>query len=272
MRRFVVVVAMSLGTGCALEPGHGFGTITGASLSARLTPGPARDLGGGAILTNLGHRVTLRSAHLTLGPVQLQSLGASGGGSGAVFDPASPPPGYSLCHSGHCHSDSGELVSYEEIQAELAGGGAAGYRAEATFGAVGEVDLLAAGPRALGEPAPSRELPETTLVRAVVQVERVALEGEVELAEPSAGEPRAELVVSLPFDGALTAAISRPVDRDHPAELDVEVAITLDGTVFDDLPFDRLSERGRVALETTTASAAETLITHVAAAALSASL
>jgi len=38
------------------------------------------------------------------------------------FDPADPPEGYSLCHNGHCHADSGELVDYEDISAELAGG------------------------------------------------------------------------------------------------------------------------------------------------------
>ena len=36
-----------------------------------------------------------------------------------VFDPTNPPPGYSLCHNGHCHHDSGELVDYEDIQLEL---------------------------------------------------------------------------------------------------------------------------------------------------------
>lgn len=35
-----------------------------------------------------------------------------------IFDPANPPPGYSLCHNGHCHADSGELVDYETIMLE----------------------------------------------------------------------------------------------------------------------------------------------------------
>ena len=35
-----------------------------------------------------------------------------------------PPPGYSLCHGGHCHTTDGGIESYEEIEAKLAGGGA----------------------------------------------------------------------------------------------------------------------------------------------------
>ena len=37
--------------------------------------------------------------------------------------PGKPPPGYTLCHNGHCHHPSGRLVPYAEIEAELAGGG-----------------------------------------------------------------------------------------------------------------------------------------------------
>jgi hypothetical protein len=43
------------------------------------------------------------------------------------FDPAKPPPGYTLCHGGHCHATDGRLVDYADIQAELlgeSGGGA----------------------------------------------------------------------------------------------------------------------------------------------------
>lgn len=46
-----------------------------------------------------------------------QDLATDGGTD--TFDPADPPAGYSLCHNGHCHADSGELVDYEDIQAEL---------------------------------------------------------------------------------------------------------------------------------------------------------
>ena len=48
--------------------------------------------------------------------VVLAAQGAAG------FDPANPPEGYSLCHNGHCHSDSGALVDYEDIALEMAGG------------------------------------------------------------------------------------------------------------------------------------------------------
>ena len=36
-----------------------------------------------------------------------------------LFDPQNPPPGYGLCHNGHCHNEDNELIDYEDIQEEL---------------------------------------------------------------------------------------------------------------------------------------------------------
>jgi hypothetical protein len=55
--------------------------------------------------------------------VRLAETQTTSGGSGASFDPASPPPGYTLCHNGHCHSEGGDLVSYEDVREELNNGG-----------------------------------------------------------------------------------------------------------------------------------------------------
>jgi hypothetical protein len=46
--------------------------------------------------------------------------------SALSFDPANPPPGYTLCHNGHCHAADGRLVDYADIAAELAGGATSG--------------------------------------------------------------------------------------------------------------------------------------------------
>jgi hypothetical protein len=36
-------------------------------------------------------------------------------GTSTGFDPADPPPGFGLCHNGHCHADGGSLVAYEDV-------------------------------------------------------------------------------------------------------------------------------------------------------------
>jgi len=46
----------------------------------------------------------------------------TGQGGGGELDPANPPPGFSLCHNGHCHAADGRLVPYAEVVAESAGG------------------------------------------------------------------------------------------------------------------------------------------------------
>ncbi|MEO1268057.1 MAG: FKBP-type peptidyl-prolyl cis-trans isomerase [Myxococcota bacterium] len=38
---------------------------------------------------------------------------------GPVFDPANPPKGYSRCHRGHCHHESGKVASYATIMKEM---------------------------------------------------------------------------------------------------------------------------------------------------------
>jgi len=68
------------------------------------------------------YRIALTELEITV-----DSLTFVAGESAALaFDPADPPAGYSLCHSGHCHSDDGRLVDYADIAAELAGGGSSG--------------------------------------------------------------------------------------------------------------------------------------------------
>src|SRR5688572_4227131 len=120
-----LVLLLGIGTlACTFEDGHGFSTVDRASLEARLEPGVARDLGNHTVLTDVGYQVHLDSATLEVDEVALEELVGGGASGGTSFDPANPPPGYSLCHGGHCHADDGRLVEYAEIEAELAGGGA----------------------------------------------------------------------------------------------------------------------------------------------------
>lgn len=116
---FIVTAVALLGSACTFEPGAPWGWI-----DAQLQIEEIADSGD----------ITITDQQLHVATIQLRAAGSSGG-SVADFDPANPPPGYSLCHQGHCHSDDGRTVSYEEIRA-----GAGAGTTSATNVATAEVD------------------------------------------------------------------------------------------------------------------------------------
>lgn len=259
-RQLSIFVGLIGSSGCAIEPGHGFATIEDASISAALVPGAARDLGEDTILTNLGYQVKLTSASLSIDRAELQTLEDGGSGGAGDFDPANPPPGYSLCHSGHCHHESGRLVPYAEIQAELAGGGAPAYRPVAIFPIAKSFDLLRGELWTVDEVEPSRELPKTSIARAVVRVGSIALAGRVRAGPESIDAPfEAELLLS----GVMVRTLATAIDRHGKKTLDVVVSVELGGEVFDDLPFGELLQSDRIILSTQTTTAAEILAEHL---------
>ncbi|MFP2932804.1 hypothetical protein ACLESO_48200, partial [Pyxidicoccus sp. 3LG] len=131
-------------SGCALEAGEGFAVLE-PTVSAAYAPVPSREAGNGFQQLASDFQVRVDAATLGTSHVELLSAGSSGGGGGGggTFDPANPPPGYSLCHGGHCHRDDGALVDYEDIQAELDGGGGSGATTVAALHVDAELDLLA---------------------------------------------------------------------------------------------------------------------------------
>lgn len=122
-KALALVSALML-AGCTFQPGVAFGTLENAMFTARFAPAASRLDPQGRLKTDTGYRIRIDSLQLVAQRLDVQS-NSGGGGSSAVFDPANPPPRYSLCHGGHCHRDDGALVSYEEIEAELSGGTAA---------------------------------------------------------------------------------------------------------------------------------------------------
>lgn len=209
--------------GCAFGPGTGFATLRGAELVAAFVPGEARDLGGDVVLTDQGFEVRLDRFEVDADGIELLEL--EGGVAGA-FDPADPPPGYSLCHGGHCHADDGALVSYAEIEAELAGDGAA-LVPIVSFPLDG-LDLLA-GVEAELRPRPGPELPEARITIVRLLASAVRLEGEVAGVGP--------LVVDLPL-GPVDGGTELVVDRSAPAALRLAIGWTVDGTLLDGIDLD----------------------------------
>ncbi len=105
-----------LATGCAFEAGDPWGEVRPA-LTVRFAPSDGRLTDEGWLKTTSSYGVEIHTLRVTIDHLALEM--AAGGADAAIFDPANPPPGYSLCHNGHCHADSGALVAYEDIAAEM---------------------------------------------------------------------------------------------------------------------------------------------------------
>lgn len=222
--RALLIVAVLGASGCTFEPGRGFGSVRAWSLGFGLEAGAARDLGDGWVLTAEGHEVHLASLEVEVGEVAIERLS----GGAASFDPANPPEGYTICHSGHCDSVDGRLVPYAEIEAELAGGGA-------SFVASASAALEDA--LALGEwvdfPAPI-ELVEGDLRR--VRLGLVGLVGEgtwrPRLGGGGLGEGQ-DFRIAWQGSADWTAAVDLPLDRDHDPWITLTIDAGPEGQWFD---------------------------------------
>ncbi|MGD8863920.1 MAG: hypothetical protein PVI30_28150 [Myxococcales bacterium] len=249
-------LVLALLSACALDAGSGFATLGEGELQVELSPGPARDLGDGRLLTDLGYEVTLERAELEVDAVRLSELSGGGGGGDVSFDPANPPPGYSLCHGGHCHADDGSLPSYEEVQAALAGGEAQ-LQTLVSVSLRRTLSLLPGETVALADYEPSRELPEGSLDRLDVALTGLSLRGDVR--GPGLSGP-VELRVSLALQEVLGEPLAISLDRDGPAILTPRVGIRLDGSLFDGLDFAALRENDGVAIDDPDSAAATRLL------------
>jgi hypothetical protein len=240
------IAAVAALGGCTFEDGKGFATLQSASLSAHFEPGPARDLGNGVVVTSQGYQVALTRAVLAVEALTLDEL-REGSASGGSFDPAHPPPGYSLCHGGHCHADDGRLVDYAEIEAELARGGAR-FEPVARLPAARGFDLLAGQTAVLDVVEPSRELPQARITQLSLRVDRLELEGSVTggPAGGGLGQSSAALVVELPIASTIDAGMSLAIDRDEPGAFSLVAALAVDGTLFDSIDFAPLQNASRI--------------------------
>jgi hypothetical protein len=117
-----IVVALAL-SGCGFSPGSYWAQLH-TDLEATFAPRPSRLDAEDRLLTPSSYALRIDDLRLAFDALVVRL--ATSGAETATFDPADPPPGYSLCHNGHCHADDGRLVDYETIAAELAVGGAGG--------------------------------------------------------------------------------------------------------------------------------------------------
>jgi hypothetical protein len=184
---------------CAFDDGRGYAHLERFTVTGDLD-GPA------SVTTDLGYEIAIEQASIKVGQLELQEVITSGSGAGGTFDPANPPPGYGLCHADHCHHESGELHSYDEIRTALASGGAKTAHTIVS-GTVGTVNLLGGDPREPESWTPSAELPAASLDRVRVELRRLKIVGTVRggPARTGLGSELRELSIDVALDGSLAA-------------------------------------------------------------------
>jgi hypothetical protein len=211
-------------SGCTFAPGQPFGVLEPTLRAAWTVPGDRLTSDGWARL-NTDFQVRVTEARFAPGPLSVFAKVDQAAG----FDPQNPPPGYSNCHAGHCHSDDGRLVPYEEI----ASGAGAPRAPVVVLRDPGELTLPAEV--ALGC-APQCELGFTTLARVAAPLAALRLSGEVR-----DGRSEARFSGARPFSVTAAAELSGrlelPLDGSAPPEIDWRLSAEPGPALFDDHDF-----------------------------------
>lgn len=232
MRAAALILALA--PACAWDAGEPFGEVDGA-LTARWTTPASRDRGDGWQKLASDFEIRLDTATWTTTALALVPAATAA----VSFDPASPPPGYSLCHAGHCHADDGRLVAYEDIAAELAGDTPPAPVATFTTGAL---DLAAGAQVGLGCDGPC-PLPRTVIGRAELGVASIALAGAVRdtRAEPRIDERAWTLSFTPAASLPLTARTELAVDRGEDPTITLAVALEPTAALLDRVGWEALA-------------------------------
>jgi hypothetical protein len=222
--------------GCAWEPGESFGVL---EPSVRVSYAPEGDRQGdnGYLRLASSYQARVTAATMQLESVELiPRRTATGGGR---FDPANPPPGYSLCHGGHCHRADGALIPYEDIEAELDGGGAPVLPLVTL--PVGEVNLFNPELRSVSC-EPTCELPRTELATGRWAIMALRLEGTVRdgLTTPRfPGERAFRLELPATANGSAVAVVEGdlevPSDRAHAPRVLLRLLLDVPSRIFDEV-------------------------------------
>lgn len=170
--------------------------------------------------------ISIASQSTRLDVIRLYRAGSSGGV--VDFDPANPPPGYTLCHGDHCHADSGELVSYDEI---IAGGGAA---AGPALAGARRLDALVEGAREASTRVKINE--RGTLSEGEVEIGTFQITGTLERSDG-----QYPLTISLPVAGLrVTGSVFLSIERDTPHHQELSLRLTLPEDLLDGIDVETL--------------------------------
>lgn len=230
-------------TACAFEPGAPWGRLE-ITPQLQWPDRPGRVTPEGHWETLAGYELRLDRVAVGIESASVVARAGAGAGESVVFDPASPPPGYSLCHNGHCHRDDGALVDYEDIQAEL--DAAAGNTGRTWVQEYNEtpVDLLHGGaPQAL-TCMESCELPRGELIVTRAQLNLSSLHVEARVFDVRLPNGEADITLAVPIAASVSAPVdyAGDVDRFRKIGVRVELAYVAPYRLFDALDFAELIE------------------------------
>lgn len=204
---------------CTFEDGRGFATLESASLSVRVKPGSARDLGNDTVLTDLGYAVRVIELGVDVEHLELYPATEAAG--------AGAPP----CDDDHCHGSEG----LGEDAAQDADGATSDLEPLAVVEFEQHVSALDDSTLSAASVLPSRELPRARLAAATLALGGVRMRAVVR-HEPDLGKSAPlELVLPAP---TLRDAVGLAIDRDAPERIRVAGSWVLQGTLFDGIDFE----------------------------------
>ncbi len=226
--------------GCAFDNGEPWGRAE-VGLVLSFHPSAGRWTEEGRLKTSGDYAIELEALDLRVDALSLV-LGPGGAAVSAGFDPANPPEGYGLCHSGHCHADDGRLVPYEEIVAEMGLATGETTRLDVATASPGVFDVLAGeAVVAFGTCPDECRLEEGALARVEAGLTGVAVRGRV--FDRRTGDNRRLPAEGVPFQGdlegevVLKAAASGEVGPGEPLGLRVAATLDLTDRLFDGIDF-----------------------------------
>lgn len=253
MRWLANTVTLLVISGCAFDAGQPWGVLE-ARVEARFAPPADRLLPGGGFRTAADYGVELETLAVEMVDLRVQYAAATG----LSFDPAKPPPGYTLCHGGHCHSVDGRLVDYADVAAEQSGGGALSVDLP-----VDRTVTLAAQPvRVTPAGCPNDcalERGEQAFLR--LRLQALTLTGRVKDLLP--GSPRlppegVTIQGRIPLDLALTRELQATVGRGESLGVRLTGELNLAATLLDGVQWQELPRVGQ-AIDLSSALPAEVL-------------
>ncbi|MFH1812483.1 MAG: hypothetical protein ABIJ09_27370 [Pseudomonadota bacterium] len=237
----LALLAGLVGSSCTLlGDGAGWATVD-AQVHAAIAPDVAHQSVRADLVTDQGFEIVLDHMFLHVAGVALLAPALAASEGTATFDPASPPPGYTLCHGGHCHRADGALETYAEIEAKLASGEA---------GSSDELNTLlpASGELEPGQDqqvsARARPVGALRLTGAGVLVDRLAIDARVELE----GQQVPVHILLEPENAALvraqasTEGLPLEIGPDGPGTVHLTLSLVEDGSFFDGIRFSNLAQ------------------------------
>lgn len=267
----LALLALSAGAAsCTLWDGRGWGEAD-AALRVRFAPDDTRLTEDGWLITSRDYGLAFETFSVAVEAVELSIADVDEAGE-LSFDPATPPPGYSLCHNGHCHSDAGDLVDYADIEAELAGGVAPG-ATSVVLTATDEVTVSTGGSdvEVQGCDGPCL-LPRGVVERVRVRVAAIELSGQLyelrtgdQVRLPAEGAPfagRVELDVDVDAETAI------PLDGSEPPGVALDLVVDVTPGLFDGIGLAFFVEEGALDLNADPGFVAQSLTDNLAESAL----